>query len=182
MPDLGNDCLLEHTMDSQRSNQENPTAVSLLRRPDVERITGLSRSSIYAKIKTGEFPRPVPLTSRIVAWIESEIVGWVQSRIDVREMNLGRVQSRIEACDSSSGQTKSRCHSNRIRNASQKHFHDNRNRVERREAPAAISTDKCKDFAPASDTSTDINAAAPQESADYPTNLPNVAIDDFAQA
>ena len=169
-------------MDSQRSNQENPTAVALLRRPDVERITGLSRSSIYAKIKTGEFPRPVPLTSRIVAWIESEIVGWVQSRIDVREMNLGRVQSRIETCDSSSGQTKSRCHSNRIRNASQTDFHDNRNRVGRREAPAAITTEKCKDLAPTNIASTGVNVGPPQESADYPTNLTNVAIDDFAQA
>ncbi|WP_083902248.1 AlpA family transcriptional regulator [Pandoraea sp. B-6] len=72
-------------MNTQPLAQENPTTVALLRRPDVERITGLSRSSIYAKIKTGEFPRPVPLTSRIVAWIESEILGWVQSRIDVRD-------------------------------------------------------------------------------------------------
>lgn len=169
-------------MDSQRSNQENPTTVALLRRPDVERITGLSRSSIYAKIKTGEFPRPVPLTSRIVAWIESEIVGWVQSRIDVRETNLGRVQSRIESCDSSSGQTKSLCHSNRIRNASQTDFHDNRNRVERYEASAAITTKKCKYLAPTNIASTGVNVGPPPESADYPTNLTNVAIDDFAQA
>lgn len=166
-------------MNSQRSNQENPTAVALLRRPDVERITGLSRSSIYAKIKTGEFPRPVPLTSRIVAWIESEIVGWVQSRIDVRETNLGRIQSRIEACDSSSGQTKSRCHSNRIRHASQTDFHDNRNRGERREAPAAISTDKCNDCTLDGATSTSANVTPPRESADHPTN---VATDDSAKA
>ncbi|MCE4062695.1 AlpA family transcriptional regulator [Pandoraea sputorum] len=168
-------------MNNQPLGQENPTTVTLLRRPDVERITGLSRSSIYAKMKTGEFPRSIPLTNRIVAWLESEILGWVRSRIDVRETNLGRVQSRIEACASSSGQTNPQRHLNRIRHVSQTDCHDDRNRGERRETPAAISTEKCKDLAPTNVTSTGVNVGPPEESADYPTNLTNVAIDDSAK-
>ncbi|WP_217426170.1 helix-turn-helix transcriptional regulator [Pandoraea commovens] len=74
-------------MNNQISIREDLAKVALLRRPDVERITGLSRSSIYAMMKIGEFPRSIPLTGRIVAWLESEILGWVQSRIDIREAN-----------------------------------------------------------------------------------------------
>jgi prophage regulatory protein len=40
----------------------------------------LSRSTIYAKIACGEFPRPVDLGGRIVAWKESEIEAWMQER------------------------------------------------------------------------------------------------------
>lgn len=85
MPEQATICLLEHMMNNQHSIREDLTKVALLRRPDVERITGLSRSSIYAMMKIGEFPRSIPLTGRIVAWLESEILGWIQSRIDIRE-------------------------------------------------------------------------------------------------
>ncbi|WP_306132235.1 helix-turn-helix transcriptional regulator [Roseivivax marinus] len=48
-----------------------------LRRPDVEYITGLSRSTIYALMDKGKFPRPVKLGARIVAWPESCIDAWL---------------------------------------------------------------------------------------------------------
>lgn len=47
-----------------------------LRRDDVEEITGLRRSTLYLKMKRGEFPKPVPLGTRGVAWVESEIREW----------------------------------------------------------------------------------------------------------
>lgn len=50
------------------------------RRRAVEEITGLSRSTIYAMMDRGEFPRPVKLSSRIVAWPESAIADWLASR------------------------------------------------------------------------------------------------------
>lgn len=50
------------------------------RRRAVEEITGLSRSTIYALMDRGEFPRPVKLTRRIVAWPESAIAEWLESR------------------------------------------------------------------------------------------------------
>lgn len=52
----------------------------ILRRPDVEDITGLGRSTIYDWMKKGEFPKPVKLGSRAVGWRESDIVAWLESR------------------------------------------------------------------------------------------------------
>ncbi|SHJ37079.1 transcriptional regulator, AlpA family [Ruegeria lacuscaerulensis ITI-1157] len=52
----------------------------LLRRPEVENLTGLSRSTLYDWMKRGDFPQPVKLGVRLVAWRESDIVVWLQSR------------------------------------------------------------------------------------------------------
>jgi prophage regulatory protein len=48
-----------------------------LRLPQVKESTGLSRTSIYRKIATHEFPRPVRLGPKSVAWIEAEIQQWM---------------------------------------------------------------------------------------------------------
>ena len=49
----------------------------LLRRPEVESITGLSRASIYARMKDGKFPLPVRLGPNSVAWRASDIDEWI---------------------------------------------------------------------------------------------------------
>lgn len=54
---------------------------ALLRLPEVSRRTGLSRSSIYAAVKRGEFPEPIALGVRAVAWPASLVDQWVQARI-----------------------------------------------------------------------------------------------------
>ena len=46
-----------------------------LRLPAVIEATGLSRSTIYDKMKGGTFPRPVNLSARAVAWPESVLAG-----------------------------------------------------------------------------------------------------------
>lgn len=51
-----------------------------LRRPAVETLTGLSRSTIYALMAKGAFPRPVRLTAKAVAWPESAIAEWLAQR------------------------------------------------------------------------------------------------------
>jgi prophage regulatory protein len=51
-----------------------------LRRPDVETLTGLSRSTIYLLMSKGVFPRPVRLTAKAVAWPESAIAEWLAHR------------------------------------------------------------------------------------------------------
>ncbi len=58
----------------------------LLRRPEVENLTGLSRASIYEKMAEGDFPRPVKTGARAVAWVESEIADWQRQRIAERDM------------------------------------------------------------------------------------------------
>jgi prophage regulatory protein len=55
-------------------------AEKLLRRPEVEARTGLSRSTLYDWMKRGEFPQPVKLGTRLVAWRESDIDDWLESR------------------------------------------------------------------------------------------------------
>ena len=52
-------------------------ANKLLKRPEVEKITGLSRASIYSKIKTGAFPVPVRLGQNSVAWRAEDIDRWI---------------------------------------------------------------------------------------------------------
>lgn len=52
----------------------------ILRRPEVETRTGLSRSTLYAMMAEGTFPKPVRLGKRAVGWTESAIVRWVESR------------------------------------------------------------------------------------------------------
>lgn len=51
-----------------------------LRRPAVEEITGLSRSTIYDLMARGDFPRPIKLTAKAVAWPESAITNWLAER------------------------------------------------------------------------------------------------------
>jgi prophage regulatory protein len=53
----------------------------LLRRPDVQQRTGLSRSSLYNLIKEGRFPRPVQISDRSVAWVSDDIDSWINTQI-----------------------------------------------------------------------------------------------------
>lgn len=52
----------------------------ILRRPDVEVRTGLARSTLYAMIAEGTFPKPLKLGKRAVGWRESEITAWIDNR------------------------------------------------------------------------------------------------------
>jgi prophage regulatory protein len=59
----------------------------------------LSRSTIYAKIAKGEFPRPVDLGGRIVAWKESEIEAWMQERGEHRAGYVRKLYNPVEPWD-----------------------------------------------------------------------------------
>ena len=52
----------------------------LLRRRQVEDITGMSRSTIYKMMQSGEFPRPVRIGPAAVRWRTSDITAWMESR------------------------------------------------------------------------------------------------------
>ncbi len=56
----------------------------ILRRPEVEARTGLSRSTIYAMRAEGEFPTPVALGKRAVGWHEGDVAAWLESRLPAR--------------------------------------------------------------------------------------------------
>jgi prophage regulatory protein len=63
------------------ANQER---LSILRRKQVEKRTGLSRSTIYLRIQNGTFPRPIKLGARAVGWLENEIEAWLTARMEIR--------------------------------------------------------------------------------------------------
>jgi prophage regulatory protein len=52
-----------------------------IRLPEVIRRTSHSRSSIYQLIGRGEFPRPIRIGLRSVAWVECDIDGYIEARI-----------------------------------------------------------------------------------------------------
>ena len=53
-----------------------------LRLPVVESRTGYSGTTIWRKVKTGDFPKPVSIGPNATAWIEQEVDDWIQSRIN----------------------------------------------------------------------------------------------------
>ena len=63
------------------TNQEK---LSILRRKQVEKRTGLSRSTIYLRIQEGTFPRQINLGARAVGWLENEIEAWLTARMEIR--------------------------------------------------------------------------------------------------
>ncbi len=66
---------------------------ALLRRQEVERMTGLGKSAIYARLNPqhsqhdASFPKPVALGGRpeaptCVRWVESEVQAWIAEQIE----------------------------------------------------------------------------------------------------
>jgi len=63
--------------------EQNPATLSILRRRQVEKRVGLTRSPLYARIKAGTFPPPVKLgNSRAVGWLEHEIDAWLAAQVE----------------------------------------------------------------------------------------------------
>ena len=69
---------------------QTPIQPQLLRRQQVEVLTGLKRSSIYGRINPGckqydpDFPKPISLSTGAgggVAWVASEVTDWIEARI-----------------------------------------------------------------------------------------------------
>lgn len=52
----------------------------LIRLPEVLELTGLSKSTLYRKIKEDQFPAPVSLGPGSVAWRKSEVLDWIANR------------------------------------------------------------------------------------------------------
>ncbi|MDZ4326595.1 MAG: AlpA family phage regulatory protein [Pseudomonas sp.] len=65
-------------------------AITLIRMPALEAITGLARPTVYKRLKDDPtFPRPVPLSNSKsrgspVAWVLAEVEVWVRQRIALR--------------------------------------------------------------------------------------------------
>jgi len=60
---------------------------TILRLPQVKARTGLSRSSIYLRMQSNNFPSPISLGGRAVGWLESDIDEWIVARIEDSRVN-----------------------------------------------------------------------------------------------
>ena len=52
----------------------------LMKIDEVLHLTSLSRSTLYRLIRSGDFPSPVRIGPRAVAWRERDIRRWLESR------------------------------------------------------------------------------------------------------
>ena len=59
---------------------------TLLTMPEVEALTRLSKPTVYQMIREGRFPKQVRLGPNKVAWLRSEVRGWIGERADAREI------------------------------------------------------------------------------------------------
>lgn len=57
------------------------TCETIIRLTEVQRITGLSRASIYLHVSKGIFPRQIKIGPRASGWLRSDIQAWIDGRI-----------------------------------------------------------------------------------------------------
>jgi prophage regulatory protein len=55
-------------------------AERILRQPEIERRTGLSRTTIWRLERSGDFPPRRRVLSNTIGWLESEVDEWIQTR------------------------------------------------------------------------------------------------------
>lgn len=49
-----------------------------MRLPEVLKITGFSRATLYRKVSKGTFPKQIKTSDNIVAWLKTEVAGWCE--------------------------------------------------------------------------------------------------------
>jgi prophage regulatory protein len=64
---------------SQATQQDN-NAERLIFLGEVQRRVPLHRVTLWRLVRSGEFPAPVKVGARRVAWRESEVRAWIESR------------------------------------------------------------------------------------------------------
>ena len=70
--------VLKSNLDQQ---DDAPQTQRFLRRPEVERLTGLTCSTLYEQMQRGTFPRPINISRRLMVWLEDDIARWQASMI-----------------------------------------------------------------------------------------------------
>ncbi len=55
--------------------------MKLIKLKTVMDCTGLARSTVYKFIAEGRFPKPVKLGARMVAWVDVEVLDWMEDKV-----------------------------------------------------------------------------------------------------
>jgi len=72
----------------------NATAKKFIVLPQVQEIIPYSASHIWRLERSGQFPRRVRLGENRVAWLQSEVNSWVESKLASRNDNSQRGASK----------------------------------------------------------------------------------------
>ena len=56
----------------------------LLTISEVVKVTRLSKPTVYKMIRTGNFPKQLRIGTCKVAWLQSEVMAWIQARAEAR--------------------------------------------------------------------------------------------------
>lgn len=67
--------------EAQMQTKASHVPTSILRVNQVRERTGLSRSTLYQRVKEGKFPQPITLGPRCVGWISTAVDDWIQQTI-----------------------------------------------------------------------------------------------------
>lgn len=59
-------------------------AAALLRKRDILALTGWSNSTLYNRIAAGTFPRQVRTGPRTVAWLQQEVLAYIDKQVAER--------------------------------------------------------------------------------------------------
>ncbi len=81
--------VLKHFIWKNKMEKQN----KLIRIRSVLEMTAISKSYIYLLVKEGKFPKPIRLVEggTAVAWIESDVQSWIDSRVKARDESLMEV-------------------------------------------------------------------------------------------
>jgi prophage regulatory protein len=67
----------------EKQFEKKPESPRIIFFPEIKKLTGLSRSTVWKLEKKGLFPQRRLVTETRVGWIESEVLSWIESRIKV---------------------------------------------------------------------------------------------------
>ena len=56
----------------------------ILKLKQVIEIVGISRSTLYGMVQSGDFPKQLKLSTRSSGWLQSEVKNWIESRASKR--------------------------------------------------------------------------------------------------
>jgi prophage regulatory protein len=77
-------CALQNTAES---NGGFDMQHRFIRLHELTAVTGMSRSTIYNRMKDGSFPRSYQLGARLVAWLEKDVESWMASKVEGSKWN-----------------------------------------------------------------------------------------------
>lgn len=66
-------------------NHTEDQKMKFIKLSDVIELTSLARSTIYKFVAEGRFPKQVSLGGNCVAWVEDEVMEWLEARIAERD-------------------------------------------------------------------------------------------------